>query len=116
MNEYMPLIAVGAVIGTVSAVLIMAYAMVKDKKESMGFDRNMSDLEIFRRLMKYAKPYRAQFLLVGLLVLFSIIYDIMSPKIIGDIEELVVGDFELKRLYISVGVKSMPFGISVYDG
>ena len=41
---------------------------------------------------------------VGFLVLFSISYDIASPLIVGYIEELVVGDFELKSLYVSVAV------------
>ncbi len=104
MNEYLPLLLVGAVIGTISAVLILAYALVKDKKESMGFDRNMKDGEIMRRLIAYAKPYWKQFLFVGLLMLFSIAYDVISPLIIGYIEELVVGDFLLSRLFVSVGV------------
>ena len=41
---------------------------------------------------------------MGFLVLFSISYDIASPLIVGYIEELVVGDFELKSLYVSVAV------------
>jgi len=104
MREYLPLLVVGAVIGTIAAVLIFAYAMVKDKKETMGFERSMKDGEIVKRLLHYAKPFWKQFLVVGLLVLFSIVYDILSPQIIGYIEELVVGDFELKTLFISVGV------------
>ena len=104
MREYLPLLMVGAVIGTIAAVLIFAYATVKDKKETMGFERNMGDKEILKRLLAYAGPYRKQFLLVGLLILFSIAYDIISPQIIGYIEELVVGDFPLKTLFISVGV------------
>ncbi len=87
-----------------SVLLLIAYACVKDKKTAMGFERSMADGEILRRLFGYAKPYLRQFVVVGFLVLFSISYDIASPLIVGYIEELVVGDFELKSLYVSVAV------------
>lgn len=104
MMSLNPLLLVGGVIGTVSVLLIIAYACVKDKKTAMGFERSMADGEILRRLFGYAKPYLRQFVVVGFLVLFSISYDIASPLIVGYIEELVVGDFELKSLYVSVAV------------
>lgn len=104
MMSLNPLLLVGGVIGTVSVLLLIAYACVKDKKTAMGFERSMADGEILRRLFGYAKPYLGQFVVVGFLVLFSISYDIASPLIVGYIEELVVGDFELKSLYVSVAV------------
>ena len=104
MKTVNPLLLVGAVIGVVTALLIFAYASVKDKKESMGFERNMSDGEIVRRLVQYAKPYAAKFVLVGVLVLCSITYDIASPLIVGRIEEMVVGEFTLNRLFAAVAV------------
>ena len=104
MMSLNPLLLVGGVIGTVSVLLLIAYACVKDKKTAMGFERSMADGEILRRLFGYAKPYLRQFVVVGFLVLFSISYDIASPLIVGYIEELVVGDFELKSLYVSVAV------------
>ena len=104
MMSLNPLLLVGGVIGTVSVLLLTAYACVKDKKTAMGFERSMADGEILRRLFGYAKPYLKQFVVVGFLVLFSISYDIASPLIVGYIEELVVGDFELKSLYVSVAV------------
>ena len=104
MMSLNPLLLVGGVIGTVSVLLLIAYACVKDKKTAMGFERSMADGEILRRLFGYAKPYLKQFVVVGFLVLFSISYDIASPLIVGYIEELVVGDFELKSLYVSVAV------------
>ena len=104
MMSLNPLLLVGGVIGTVSVLLLIAYACVKDKKTAMGFERSMADGEILRRLFGYAKPYFKQFVVVGFLVLFSISYDIASPLIVGYIEELVVGDFELKSLYVSVAV------------
>ena len=69
-----PLLLVGGVIGAVTALLIFAYASVKDKKTAMGFERTMADGEILRRLFAYAKPYWAKFLLVLFLMLFSIAY------------------------------------------
>lgn len=104
MMSLNPLLLVGGVIGTVSVLLLIAYACVIDKKTAMGFERSMADGEILRRLFGYAKPYLRQFIVVGFLVLFSISYDIASPLIVGYIEELVVGDFELKSLYVSVAV------------
>ena len=104
MANVNPLLLVGAVIGVVTALLVFAYASVKDKKGSMGFERNMADGEVVRRLVQYAKPYGGKFILVGFLVLFSISYDIASPLIVGYIEELVVGDFTLDHLFASVAV------------
>ena len=104
MANMNPLLLVGAVIGVVTALLVFAYASVKDKKGSMGFERNMADGEIVRRLVQYAKPYGGKFIIVGFLVLFSISYDIASPLIVGYIEELVVGDFTLDHLFASVAV------------
>lgn len=104
MMSLNPLLLVGGVIGTASVLLLIAYACVKDKKTAMGFERSMADGEILRCLFGYAKPYLRQFVVVGFLVLFSISYDIASPLIVGYIEELVVGDFELKSLYVSVAV------------
>ena len=104
MANVNPLLLVGAVIGVVTALLVFAYASVKDKKGSMGFERNMADGEIVRRLVQYARPYGGKFIIVGFLVLFSISYDIASPLIVGYIEELVVGDFTLDHLFASVAV------------
>lgn len=104
MHEYSPLLIIGGVIGIISTILIIAYATVKDKKQSMGFDRHMKDSEITGRLLKYAKPYASQFILVGFVMLLSIAYDILSPLIIGRIEEMVVSEFMLKDLFANVAV------------
>ena len=104
MANVNPLLLVGAVIGVVTALLVLAYALVKDKKETMGFERTMNDGEILRRLAGYAKPYLAKFVVVLFLMLFSIAYDIISPLIVGALEELVSGEFELPRLFVGVAV------------
>ena len=41
MIEVNPLLLTGAVIGTITAFLIAAYVLVKDKKSQMGFERTM---------------------------------------------------------------------------
>ncbi len=104
MREYYPLLLVGAIVGIFSIVLTVAYAMVKDKKQTMGFDRQMEDGEIIRRLMAYAKPFWRQFILVGCVMLFSIAYDIISPLIVGWIEQLIVGDFRMRQVYAGVAL------------
>ena len=104
MANVNPLLLVGAVIGVVTALLVLAYALVKDKKETMDFERTMNDGEILRRLAEYAKPYLAKFVVVLFLMLFSIAYDIISPLIVGALEELVSGEFELPRLFAGVAV------------
>ena len=112
MANVNPLLLVGAVIGVVTALLVLAYALIKDKKETMGFERTMNDGEILRRLAGYAKPYLAKFVVVLFLMLFSIAYDIISPLIVGALEELVSGEFELPRLFAGVAVYS---GVLVFS-
>ena len=104
MYEYYPLLVVGAVIGVFSIIFVLAYALMKNKKEAIGFDRHMKDSEITARLLKYAKPYVANFILVGLVMVFSIAYNIISPLMIGKIEEMIKNDFELPVLFAYVAV------------
>ena len=104
MREYLPLLLGGGIIGVISIVLIVAYASIKDKKQTIGFDRHMKDGEIVKRLLAYAKPYVWQFVLVGVIVLVGIAYDIISPLIIGRITKLIEKHFELKQLFILVGL------------
>ena len=104
MREYLPILIVGAIIGVFSALFLLAYALEKNKKESMGFDRHMADREIIRRLLRYARPHRKSFALVFIVMLFSIGYDIASPLLVGQIEELVKNQFELAALFSRVAV------------
>lgn len=100
MYEYYPLLIVGAIIGTVSLVCLVAFLTFKDAQAST--DRRMKDGEITRRLLAYAKPYWKRFVLVLFLMLFSIAYDIVSPMIVGNIEELIKNRFEMSALMKSV--------------
>ena len=104
MREYFPLLIVGAIIGVFTLIFVAAYALEKNKKETMGFDRHMPDSEIIARLLRYAKPYWKEFVLTLLIMLFSIVYDLVSPLLIGDIQALVKDDFELPQLYSRVVV------------
>ena len=104
MHEYLPLLIVGGIIGTFTVLFVVAYALVKNKKEAMGFERHMKDSEIIRRLLTYAKPYWKQFVLTLVVMLFSVVYDIFSPLLVGKIVGLVQTDFELSRLYVLVAV------------
>ena len=99
-ETYYPLIVTGAVLGVFSTIFILAYAFIKDKKESMGFDRNISDKEIVKRLLVYAKPYKLQFACVLALMLFSISYDIVGPYLVGNIQGYIkTHGFELRPLF-----------------
>ena len=104
MNEYLPILIVGAIIGTFAVLFIIAFALVKNKKEALGFERHVDDRQIVRRLMVYAKPHWKLFLLVLVIMLVSIGYDLVSPLLVGHIEETVKGDFELPYLFSAVAV------------
>ena len=98
LYKFYPILILGGIIGLFSVAFIVAYATMKNKKEAIGFDRHMKDSEIFLRLVKYAKPYLPQFLLVGFIMLVSIAYDIVSPLLIGKIEEVLSSGFEMSEL------------------
>ena len=102
MREYLPLLVVGAIIGVFSIAFLIAYAKIRNQKEAIGFDRNIPDGEIIRRLMVYAKPYAKTFLVIFLLMLISIAYDIIAPLLVGNIEEIIKGDFELTIVFRTV--------------
>ena len=99
MNEYLPILILGAIIGVFTLIFLVVYALEKNKKESMGFDRHMSDMEIVRRLLRYAKPYIKNFVFVFFIMLASIVYDLVSPLLVGHIIETVQTDFELDYLF-----------------
>lgn len=100
-----PLLIVGAVIGVIAALLILAYSLIKDKKKALGFERHMKDREILKRLFAYARPYYKQFIFVGFVMLIAIAYDIISPLLVGKVEDLIrTPNFELKSLFALVAV------------
>ena len=105
MNEYLPLLIIGAIIGVYSLVFSVAYALEKNKRDTMGFDRNMSDREIIKRLLRYAKPHAGKFVLALFIMLLSIGYDVASPMLVGHIEETVKkAGFSLPYLFTVIAV------------
>ena len=98
MREYLPILFVGAVVGTFSLVFLIVWYLDRHRKTVPDFDRHIPDGEIIRRLMKYALPYKKEFLLVLVIMLASIAYDLASPLIIGAIEELIKDSFEPSAL------------------
>ncbi|MBR6709765.1 MAG: ABC transporter ATP-binding protein, partial [Clostridia bacterium] len=113
MREFYPLILIGAIVGVLTICFVVAYALVKNKKEAIGFDRNMSDGEITRRLLIYAKPHWPVFLFVLFIMLFTVAYDIVAPLIVGYIEELVKEDFALSSLWSAVALYASILIVSV---
>ena len=104
MAEFLPILIVGAIIGVFTLVFLIAYLCMKNKKEAIGFDRHMADREIVARLLRYAKPHWKQFLVVFFTMLLSIIHSVLSPLLVGHIEEIVKNDFTLSYLFTLVGI------------
>ena len=64
----------------------------------------MADSKLMKLLLSYAKPYWKSFLFVLIIMFFSILYDIVSPLIVGKIEKIIISDFELVEIYKIVGI------------
>ena len=104
MYQYFPLLFVGGVVGLFSVIFGIAYMTIRNKKEEIGFDRNMKDSEILVRLLRYAKPHVGKFVIVGLLMAFSIAYSVISPLLMGFITDFLETDFEVKTLLMYIGI------------
>ena len=104
MREYLPLLIVCAVIGVFTILFLAAYAVLKRKTKEETSERHMSDSEIIRRLLGYARPYKKDFVLVFLIMLVSIAYDVVSPLLVADIQGTIKQSFELSQLYSLVAV------------
>ena len=105
IREYLPLVIAFAIIGAFTIAFLLAWAALKKHKdETDESERKMADGEIILRLLRYAKPYWKSFIGVFFIMLFSIVYEILSPLIIGDIQDLIKEGFELKDLFIRVAV------------
>ena len=113
MAEFLPILIVGSIIGAFSIVFILAYIALSKAKEQKEYERNMSDGELVSRLFAYAKPYWKSFLLVLVIMVFSILYDIISPLIMGDIAKILMTDFSLPDLYRRVGVYASMLAVSM---
>ena len=98
MREYLPLLILGAIIGLFSIFFVVAYGILKRSKPQ-DYDRHMKDGEIVKRLWHYAKPYKKQLIVVFFIKLVSVVYDLVSPLLVGHVVKVVgTGDFELDYL------------------
>lgn len=88
MAEYLPILIVAGVM-LVFAVVFVTAAILMGKDKASKQERFMKDGELIRRLLPYAKPYWKSFLLALVITMVSLTYDLMSPYMIGNIEELV---------------------------
>ncbi len=104
MREYYPVLIVAAFISLTAIAFLIAFLFVKGKKEAFGFERNMRDSELIRRLFAYSKPYAKSFIIVFLLMLVSIAYDVVAPYMVGLVEEMIKEDFEMWRLLVYVAI------------
>ena len=106
MREYLPVLIVGAIIGLFTTLFLIAYAILRKHKEDMtDRERNMSDKEIVTRLLRYAKPYWKSFIAVFFIMLFSIVYEVVSPLLMGTLTKLIQSDnFQLSQLFTLVAV------------
>ena len=74
-----PLIYVGIILAVFTIIFLFAFLLIKDKKEAFGFDRNMKDGEITKRLLAYAKEHIGAFVIVFVIMAFTITSDIVLP-------------------------------------
>ena len=103
MDKYLPVLIVGAIIGIFTIAFLIAYIKVKQDKTMQEFQRKMPDSQIIKRLLDYGRPYLGQFILVFVIMLLSIVYDLVSPILVGNIQNLIKNDFPLNKLFTMVG-------------
>ncbi len=114
MREYLPLLIAMAVIGVFTIVFVVAYIILKHRVKNPTNERHMTDGELIRRLLRYARPYVKEFVLVFAIMLVSIAYDVVSPLLVSRIQGLIkLGDFELSRLYSMVAVYALILAVSM---
>ena len=113
MAEYLPLLIIGGVIGGFTLAFVIAYFTIKSNKTMVSFERNMPDGEIAKRLLQYAKPFWKNFIVVFVIMLLSIGHNILSPLLVGHIEEIVKSKFELPYLFTLVGLYGIILLISL---
>ena len=114
VRQYLPILIVGALIGAFTIVFVLAYiALQKHKEKGDDNERHMADAEIIKRLLSYAKPYWKSFVAVFFIMVFSIVYDLVSPLIIGDIQGLIKEDFRLEDLFSRVVLYALILVVSL---
>ena len=95
-----PLIYVGGILGVFTTIFLIAFICMKDKKEAFGFDRNMKDSDITKRLFSYGKAHYKSFIFVFLVMAFTVAADIILPLITGDIVRILKTDGDI--IYLDI--------------
>ena len=115
MGDYLPILVLGAIIGVFTTLFLIAWAILKKHKEDMtDRERNMSDKEIVTRLLRYAKPYWKSFVAVFFVMLFSIVYDLISPLLMAHIQDVIKKEtFELSYLFSVVAFYAGVLAVSL---
>ena len=103
--EYLPIIIVAAIVGAFALVFTFAWlALRKHKEEGDDRERNIADGIIIKRLAHYAIPHWKSFIGIFFIMLVSIIYDLLSPLLVGDIQNLIKEKFALSDLFLRVAI------------
>ena len=113
MPNNWPILFAGALVGIFTIIFGIAYLKIRKEKAAIGFDRNVPDSEIIRRMSKYIKPYWKSFVLVLFIMILSIAYELISPRIVGYIEALVVGEFTMGELLGAVAIYASVLVVSL---
>ncbi len=113
-REYLPVIIVAALIGAFAVTFLIAWAVLKKHKDdSDDRERKISDKELISRLLRYAKPHWKSFVAVLFIMIFSVVYDVVSPWLMGQVQELIKDDFELSQLFTMVAIYAGILVVSV---
>ena len=73
----------------------------------------MSNRELVHRLLQYVRPFRKEFAVVFCAMAVSIVYDVVSPMLVGQIQGLIKSDFELSDLFSRVAVYAGILAVSM---
>ncbi len=99
MREYLPVIIAMGLICLFSLGFLLAFALVKNKKTGMGFDRHMKDSVLIRRLIRYARPHWKLFAISLTIMVVSIGYELLSPLIIKEFQAAIEDQFQMSQIY-----------------
>jgi len=114
IQEFLPVIIVGAIIGAFTTVFLIAWIALKKHRDTTDDnERRISDRELIGRLLQYAKPHWKSFVAVFFIMVFSVVYDVVSPWLMGELQRLIKDDFELSALFTMVGLYASILVVSV---
>jgi len=114
VREFLPVIIVVAIIGAFTVAFVIAWiALRKHKDDSDDRERKISDKELIGRLLQYAKPHWKSFVGVLLIMIFSVVYDVVSPLLMGEVQNIIKAEFELSQLFSMVGLYAGILVVSV---